>query len=231
VADAAAARPDSHAGEDVAFAALGTALAGGLVDLLRDRPGRRPTVRLTVPLHNGDTSIAATAEDPRIVVASAPHDYTEPIADLAWAPVERPARRIPAESLVSQSAAYTRPLDAAAPSQATPGDAPLEDAPLDTAAALPQNVRRRLVQRVIVRKLAMLDGQVVAESTVERQVPVVSDDQAMAAKVQSATLDAAREALSRLIREAPEEALPAIRMELYALDNRAFAQNVRRPGS
>jgi hypothetical protein len=103
--------------------------------------------------------------------------------------------------------------------------------PLDTAAPMPQNVRRRLVQRVIVRKLAMLDGQVVAESAVERQVPVVSDDQAMAARVQAATLEAAREALSRLIREAPEEALPAIRMELYALDNQAFVQNVRRPGS
>lgn len=224
-----ASHPGSHVGEDIAYAALGTALAGGLVDLLRDRPGRRPAARLTTPLNDGETAPASDADSPRLTVTSAPQAYTEPGANLSWVPVERSMPQSPGDGAETPMPAITASALADVPmatALATPASVPL-----DTAAPMPQNVRRRLVQRVIVRKLAMLDGQVVAESAVERQVPVVSDDQAMAARVQAATLEAAREALSRLIREAPEEALPAIRMELYALDNQAFVQNVRRPGS
>lgn len=215
-----------HVGEDIAFATLGTALAGGLVDILRDRPARRSTARSTVPLENASQSRGPGSGDPRIVVASVPHVDSEPLADLAWLPAEPSAPPVALDAPGTQAAEGARPLIAAESARIAP-----PSAPLDTAPPMPQNVRRRLVQRVIVRKLAMLEGQVVAESTVERQVPVLSDDQAMAAQVQTATLEAAREALTRLIREAPEETLPAIRMELYALDNRAYAQSVRRPGS
>ena len=88
-------------------------------------------------------------------------------------------------------------------------------------------MRRRVVQRVIVRKMAVVEGHVVAESTVERQVPVVADDDEMAERVRVATADAAREALSNLMKQAPEEVLPAIRLQLYALDGAGAVQSLR----
>lgn len=79
------------------------------------------------------------------------------------------------------------------------------------------SLRRRVVQRVIVRKMAVLDGEVVAEATVERQVPVVADEEEMAARIRMATRDAAREALGYLLMQAPEEARPSIREQIQAL--------------
>jgi TM2 domain-containing membrane protein YozV len=81
-----------------------------------------------------------------------------------------------------------------------------------------QGLRRRTMQRVIVRKMAVLDGEVVAESTIERQVPLVADEQEMTSRVHAATLSAAYEALQHLLESAPQEALPAIRAHLRALD-------------
>ena len=66
----------------------------------------------------------------------------------------------------------------------------------------------------------------VAESSVERQVPVVSDDDEMAERIRNATNDAAREALQHLMETAPQEALPAIRMQLYALDSASSIQGL-----
>lgn len=104
------------------------------------------------------------------------------------------------------------PASATAPLPANPG-------PVPARVPVSLNLRRRVVQRVIVRKMAVLDGRVVAESTVERQVQVVDDGEEMAERIHDATNQAAREALQHLIAQAPEEALPAIRMQLYALDN------------
>ncbi|HEY7833728.1 MAG TPA: hypothetical protein VIG30_09180, partial [Ktedonobacterales bacterium] len=95
--------------------------------------------------------------------------------------------------------------------------APTPVSPAPPLAALAANIRRRVVQRVIVRKMALLDGRVVAEATVERQVPVVRDEAEMAARIRMATRDAAREALGDLLALAPEEARESIREQLQTL--------------
>ncbi|HEV2238722.1 MAG TPA: NINE protein [Ktedonobacterales bacterium] len=81
-----------------------------------------------------------------------------------------------------------------------------------------QGLGRRIAHRLIVRKMAVLEGQVVAESTVERQVELVDDDALMAERVHQATNSAAREALENLLQLAPPEALPTIRAQLLSHD-------------
>jgi hypothetical protein len=104
--------------------------------------------------------------------------------------------------------------------------------PAETYISTPsRNLRRRVMQRVIVRKMAVLDGHVVAESTAERQVAVVPDEQEMSARVQACTTEAAREALQQLMELSPEEVRPSIRMQLYALDTPASVQNFRAAGA
>jgi hypothetical protein len=239
---------DGHAvtgaGAEAGLAALGSVLAAGLADLLKDRSARPRTVKLTTPLDDDE-------------VAPQPHLRDEPMADALWAPASSPAPVVEAPRAAAAPPAapfdvpYEAPVVAALPRVApgtreadplppAPAPAPAPDlaaravgdgnalfAPAGYASPASQNLRRRVVQRVIVRKMAMLDGQVVAESTVERQVPVVGDDALMTERIQAATTDAAREALGNLMKEAPEEALPAIRMQLYALDSPTFAQRSR----
>lgn len=110
------------------------------------------------------------------------------------------------------------PPAVASPAEVAPA-APANPAPVAGLTALAANLRRRVVQRVIVRKMAVLDGQVLAESTVERQVPVVNDEAEMAVRIRMATRDAAREALGYLLMQAPEEARPSIREQLEALQS------------
>jgi hypothetical protein len=81
-----------------------------------------------------------------------------------------------------------------------------------------QGLGRRIAHRLIVRKMAVLEGKVVAESSVERQVELVDDDALMAQRVHQATNSAAREALENLLQLAPPEALPAIRAQLLSHD-------------
>lgn len=102
------------------------------------------------------------------------------------------------------------PASATAPLPANPG-------PVPARVPVSLNLRRRVVQRVIVRKMAVLDGRIVAEATIERQVPVVHDEAEMAARIRMATRDAAREALGYLLLQAPEEARPSIREQLDAM--------------
>lgn len=196
---------------------LGPALASGLADLLRERPARtRPRTSDEGTLATDAALFAPVA--PLAIVGSRPEDVdVDDAAGPVWDVPDMGGATLDDDDLpplapaiipqeLQQAINGIRESTSMAPTAAyvtTPS----------------QHLRRRVVQRVIVRKMAVLDGRVVAESTVERQVQVVDDGEEMAERIHDATNQAAREALQHLIAQAPEEALPAIRMQLYALDN------------
>jgi TM2 domain-containing membrane protein YozV len=249
--------------EDFELAALGSALASGLADLLRDRPARPRSVPLSRPLPGSlpPAHLGAAAIDFNSPAAASPipHQRDEITGDLLWAsatlppPQFTPAPRrddiwmpiasAPADTDTDFIAEDTKGdgavLSSSAPFAASPDSlhvplptvdevqTSLTTTPAAAYVSTPsQNLRRRVVQRVIVRKMAVVEGHVVAESTVERQVPVVADDDEMAERVLVATDDAARAALTNLMRQAPAEALPAIRLQIYALDSAAAVQHL-----
>jgi TM2 domain-containing membrane protein YozV len=243
----------SHSGEQGAIAALGSALAFGLADLLRDhartRPLTGPPSPESIPLHAlprpaeaemsqpdpfARTSTAAAPWSDATAAPSTPLTFVAPPRTRldepfdaprdAWASTERPydapvVPDAPAATLATALAgAALYPAREETPARYAPPIAPMTTlAEPALAAPLTPAVRRRLVQRVIVRKMAVLDGQVVAESTVERQVPVAADDHEMAQRIELATLDASREALNSLLMQAPEEARPSIQRQLRDL--------------
>jgi TM2 domain-containing membrane protein YozV len=268
-------------GEDAGLASLGSLLAAGLADLLRDRPAPLRTRPLTQP-PAFDAAFAASdihqlgpipmplpgaaddLEDPwavsasiRAPLAESPHlmpeseaptfvagagapaahdDWLTMGADGAvaargaalaagsmWAHEDAPpasaatppwtsARPVPPEREPAGSA------DAVAP--AWPSDpAPVQASIPEGRVATPSQVlRRRIMHRLFVRKMAVLEGRVVAESSAERQVELIDDDEVMAERVRQATQSAAREALENLLQLAPPEALPAVRAQLRSLD-------------
>ncbi len=243
-------------GEDLGLAALGSALAAGLADLLHEEPAPSRTQPLAEAsaeaapasasvapewpyMRHDDEAVPFAAETPGPVSVpslSAATAWLRAPAALLYVP---PAVDAPAASQVPQptgdlerSAATSGVVSVGAESSrsAAPSGVmrPLAlpagqqvSAPAASAgyASTPsQGLRRRTMQRVIVRKMAVLDGEVVAESTVERQVPLVADEQEMTSRVHAATLSAAYEALQHLLESAPQEALPAIRAHLRALD-------------
>jgi TM2 domain-containing membrane protein YozV len=249
--------------EDVALATLGSALAAGLADLLRDRPtqprtGPLPQLLADPPASSGRSPVDAALPP---AVLQAPRDTSGPAADRdeTASPVlpssepreslaasddvvaPQPSSYEDAEPLTGPAVDESHEWPGSTPSAGTsmrafPADdtmmqtPPVYAAPAATHVSTPSlHVRRRTVQRVIVRKMAVLNGHMVAESTVERHVPITSDDAEMAERLRIATTDAAREALSHLMKQAPDEALPAIRMQLYALDNAATDEHLRAP--
>ncbi len=176
-------------------------------------------------------SDASAASSTPLTSVAPPHTRLDAPSD-AWASTERPydapvAPDAPAATLATALAgAALYPAREEAPARYAPPIAPMTTLAVPASAASPEPalaapltpaVRRRLVQRVIVRKMAVLDGQVVAESTVERQVPVAADDHEMAQRIELATLDASREALNSLLMQAPEEARPSIQRQLRDL--------------
>jgi TM2 domain-containing membrane protein YozV len=160
--------------------------------------------------------------------------------DTGEAPHVEPAQAfeapVPAEPAIVTPADVEQPRDAAAtapqwdaapiwqpgavePAIVEPAAAEPVTAPAPLYASTPsQGLRRRITHRLFVRKMAVLEGKVVAESSVERQVELVDDDAIMAERVRQATNSAAREALQNLLQLAPPEALPAIRAQLLSLD-------------
>jgi TM2 domain-containing membrane protein YozV len=265
-------------GEDVGLASLGSLLAAGLADLLRDRsapPRTRPLSHPRVgqpsaplaPINSGLHPISAPLlrppadpDDPwavsgsiRAPLAESPHlepAHEEPVivpqddarpaphqdwlaaaggatiaAERAWehhgaheAPDVEPSRAFETSGMVEPGVAATahaESFDAPEVHPVTWQPAPAEPAYASTPS---QGLRRRITHRLFVRKMAVLEGKLVAESSVERQVELVDDDAIMTERVRQATNSAAREALVNLLQLAPPEALPAIRAQLLSLD-------------
>jgi len=226
-------------GEDLGLAALGSALAAGLADLLHEEPAPSRTQPLAEAsaeaapasasvapewpyMRHDDEAVPFAAETPGPVSVpslSAATAWLRAPAALLYVP---PAVDAPAASQVPQPtgdlerSAATSGVESVALPAGQQVSAPAASA--GYASTPSQGLRRRTMQRVIVRKMAVLDGEVVAESTVERQVPLVADEQEMTSRVHAATLSAAYEALQHLLESAPQEALPAIRAHLRALD-------------
>jgi TM2 domain-containing membrane protein YozV len=273
-------------GEDAGLASLGSLLAAGLADLLRERPAplrtrpltqppaaqsavlaapdsaRRPSVSAPLPSPSLDpedpwavsASIRAPlAESPHLLpvpddLTGAPevdasaaiqHDWlalgaasglatggATLAADRLWAHegAHLAVSDAPAWSSESPAAAETDALARIAESELEPAWQPAP-APVATPEAYvttpSQGLRRRITHRLFVRKMAVLEGRVVAESSVERQVELIDDDAIMAERVRQATESAAREALENLLQLAPPEAVPAVRAQLRSLDLQA----------
>jgi hypothetical protein len=185
------------------LAVLGPALAVGLADLLRER---RDTPR-TNPFADPAPAAAPTTTADRVFAPAAPPaavtSADEAAASAALASLLGVGPSLaPRPSVVERAAVL----------------APAAAAPAASAARVSGGRRRRTVQRVIVRKLAMRDGRVLAESTVERQVPLFGDEAEIDARVQAATDEAAHAALLDLMRRVPEDAVPAIRDQLRSLE-------------
>jgi TM2 domain-containing membrane protein YozV len=266
-------------GEDVGLASLGSALASGLADLLRERPApprtrplmqpheaqvatfRAPGARRLEPLTPPPPTSPAEPLDPWAVSASiraplaesphlapageepaftAEHDASA-APEHDWLAVGAAGAALAAGGLLAHDGAHealdAAPLDEIAPAESASAAAdattPFEEPapgwhpePAALAAAVPadyvstpsQALRRRITHRLFVRKMAVLEGKVVAESSAERQVELVDDEAIMAQRVHQATQDAAREALEHLLQIAPPEALPAVRAQLLSLD-------------
>jgi TM2 domain-containing membrane protein YozV len=214
---------------------LGPALASGLADLLRERPAR------TRPRTADEGALAADAP---LFAPLAPLSQPQSGPTRADEAADGAAIGSPWEPAWEEPSLFGATLDdddlppllpMVVPQQLQQAINGIREstsmAPTAAYVTTPsQPLRRRVVQRVIVRKMAVLDGRVVAESTVERQVQVVDDDEEMAERIREATNQAAREALEHLIAQAPEEALPAIRMQLYALDNASSVSNFQGNG-
>ncbi len=245
--------------EDVGLAVLGSALASGLADLLRERPARPRSRPLSQPVSGFAAPAPASASVPKPPEPAWATEQPAPAMELTYREEPARAENDHAAAIWTPEWSFTPMADASADA-ATPAamatdteepgssleDYAVEPGPMPTTDLhQPENgirestsmsptaaymstpslkMRRRVVQRVIVRKMAVLEGRVVAESTVERQVPVVADEAEMAERIQDATTEAAREALQHLLQSAPEDALPAIRAQLDALDNDASTQ-------
>jgi TM2 domain-containing membrane protein YozV len=272
-------------GEDVGLASLGSLLAAGLADLLRERqeplrtrpltqpvsapaafapapalsdprPISGPLVRRPVepedPWAVSDSIRAPLTESPHLAPmfeelstvppddapAAAHHDWLAAgalaasgtaLAGSAWEHVgahEATARQ-PVESFETSvtdepfagaaAAVFAAPAEQSGAVEPAPKE-PLVATPPAYASTPSEALRRRINHRLFVRKMAVLEGKVVAESSVERQVELVDDDAVMAERVRQATNSAAREALANLLQLAPPEALPAIRAQLLSLD-------------
>lgn len=216
----ATSRPSHSAASNAELAALGSALAAGLAELLRERPRTRPLTRPRPLTTNPLPAPSFVFGEPLAAPAAASLDEPPSAAPmLTPIPAPDPVPAAPTEL----SADLQQPNHGIRESTAI--------APTATYLSTPsRNLRRRVVQRVIVRKMAVLDGHVVAESTVERQVPVIADEAQMTARIRAATTDAAREALQHLIAQAPEDALPAIRMQMDALDSASSDPSFRGAG-
>jgi hypothetical protein len=260
-------------GEDVGLASLGSLLASGLADLLRERPAPPRTRPLTQP-HEAQVATfrapgarrlepiitpppvspvnpvdpwavsasirAPLAESPHLAPADVEPAFTaEPEATTApdhdWLAVGAAggaaaavgallahdgAAQAPDAALVDGPALSPTPADAApvAEPELAPTWQPEMVAPAAYVSTPSQGLRRRITHRLFVRKMAVLEGKVVAESSAERQVELIDDDAIMAERVHQATQDAAREALEHLLQVAPPEALPAVRAQLLSLD-------------
>jgi TM2 domain-containing membrane protein YozV len=114
-------------------------------------------------------------------------------------------------------------VDAALPFALTPERAaPQQDAVL---AQTVQPPRRRHVQRIIVRKMALQDGQIAAEAAAERTVELEGTDDEIEARVQQVTDEARQEALRRLALttsgEISEAAWTSLRQQYPDADLRA----------
>jgi hypothetical protein len=218
----------SSAAGDLAL--LGPALASGLADLLRERPPHtRPRSAEVAALRANEAAAASLAPaplTPRVEHAGLDTPQHDP-SPLLWADPYQEDARLSDDELLPFPESASRHLQQAfngiRESTSTTPTAAYVTTPS-------QRLRRRVVQRVIVRKMAVVDGRVVAESTVERQVQVVRDEDELAERIHAATNEAAREALQHLIAQAPEEALPAIRLQLYALDNARSVDNFQGNG-
>jgi hypothetical protein len=269
-------------GEDAGLASLGSLLAAGLADLLRERPAPLRTRPLTQPPAFDAAAVTAPSSEPLrpvlLPLPSSSADQEDPWAVSASirAPLVESPHLVPeseeptfvaedgapavvhydwlrqgadgaavaggdalaASSVWAQDGAppalsatlpWSSPLPALSETSATAAPPAWRSAPvpvpvpdLDTRGATPsQALRRRIMHRLFVRKMAVLEGRVVAESSAERQVELIDDDDVMAERVRQATQSAAREALENLLQLAPLEALPAIRGQLRALDGEA----------
>ncbi|HEV8192057.1 MAG TPA: NINE protein [Ktedonobacterales bacterium] len=88
------------------------------------------------------------------------------------------------------------PVDAALPAAWVPErTTPQQDIVIPS---VPQPAKRRHMQRIIVRKMALQDGKIAAEAVAERMVELEGTDEDIEMRVQQAMDEARREALRRL---------------------------------
>lgn len=116
------------------------------------------------------------------------------------------------------------------PIEASAGDGPGDPDEIETAKvrAMPPQVppqmspqmppdappERRTVQRIIVRKMAMHEGRILAEAVAERQIPLDGSRQEIAERAARATAEARREALEQLAAKVPPDAVDSVLREL-----------------
>lgn len=108
------------------------------------------------------------------------------------------------------------------PIEASAGDGPGDPDEIETAKAraVPPQVspdappERRTVQRIIVRKMAMHEGRILAEAVAERQIPLDGSRREIAERAARATAEARREALELLAAQVPPDAVDSVLREL-----------------
>ncbi len=173
--------------------------------LERARQVTRPSGTVA-PAEPAQVEVASDAE-PRQAATTAPIWEPDPPANAVADEDEPPEPHV--VPVLSYSVPIARhapvrfgpplPVDAALPTAWEPEPPALRQRLEDVAPApVTQPAKRRHMQRIIVRKMALQDGKIAAEAVAERMVDLEGTDDDIEARVQQATDEARREALRRL---------------------------------